>query len=645
MNILGIHFGHDSSISFLKDGKLIFCKEIERDYGIKHLIGVDAKDIKNIFSKMQISLNSIDFCAVTTTQNIEYIFNKPEKLSFKVLNKKNNKLDERYSFKKENSYFYKQVRNDFKKRKISKYLSIGAMENFLDHTNPNQWGKSLKLNQIDKYITKKSFDKKMDLNFAKRKIILKLFGKEIPGWMISHHLAHASYAFHLSGFNKAAVLSQDGGSAWNPWNSGMCYYGNANKVKVLMPHNLELGRIYEEAGVVLGFEKNPASGKLMGLAPYGKNIFLNKKFIGNRQDFKKIKIKPINKEIKKIIKKHERKIIYKWLINCLNIAAKKKYDLSKFGKIEFLHDKINVDFAASTQALLDDTLLKTVNKMKKSFEMKGYKTNGNICLTGGTALNCPSNSNIYNKSNYKKVFVPPAVHDGGLSMGSVLYIYYDILNNKISDKRKNNFNLAYLGQNYKKINIKDISSISKKIKVKKIKNIHKEISKKLHKNKVIGLFYGKSEIGPRALGHRSILANVKYFSNWAKVNKIKNREQWRPLAPSILIEKFSHWFSYGPKKSPYMLFTHKLKKNKNAPAITHIDNSSRVQTVDKKSEHLYSILTSLEKISGIPLVLNTSLNAPGKPIVETPNQAVKLFLSSDLDYLFLESFLIEKKSN
>ena len=178
--------------------------------------------------------------------------------------------------------------------------------------------------------------------------------------------------------------------------------------------------------------------------------------------------------------------------------------------------------------------------------------------------------------------------------------------------------------------------------MRKIGKIHKEISKKLFQNKIVAVFNGRSEIGPRALGHRSILANPKYFSNWAKVNKIKKREQWRPLAPSVLSEKVSKWFHKGPKISPFMLFTLKLKKQ-DVPAVTHVDNSARVQTIDRKTEPLFSIIKSFEKLSGIPMILNTSFNGPGTPIIETSRQAIRFFLSSDLNYLFIDSYLIEKK--
>ena len=652
MNILGIHFGHDSSISFLKDGKIIFCRELERFTNIKHSIGVTAKNVKYALKNSNLSENDIDYCAVTSTQNIEYLFNKPEELSFKIdtknkifkskiwqkeLKRQSLKKRERYSFKNKKNYFFNQLDPAF--IGTNKLKSIGAIEKYLQ---PKNWLLKLKIKELHNSLLNKVLLEEVNQNL-RIPIILKLFKRKIPGWIISHHLAHAGYAFYTSRFNQAAIFSQDGGMATNIYNSGMCYYGKNNKVYAMMPHNLEIGRLYEEVGICLGFDKNAAPGKLMGLAPYGRIKFFNKNFVGNKFDTLKIKCRPLNKKIRKLTEKYKHKSnLYYWLNNCLNIAYKNNYDISKFGNLNFLQNKINTDLAASTQYLLEETILKTVNKMKSVFDGRGFKTKGNICLTGGTNLNCPSNSKIYNKSRYKKVFVPPAIHDGGLSMGAALIVNHNILDRKINREAINYSDLACLGLSYKKINKKDSILMSKKIKVKKINKIHKEISKKLFQNKIVAVFNGRSEIGPRALGHRSILANPKYFSNWAKVNKIKKREQWRPLAPSVLSEKVSKWFYKGPKISPFMLFTLKLKKQ-GVPAVSHVDNSARVQTVDRKTEPLFSIIKSFEKLSGIPIILNTSFNGPGTPIVETPKQAINFFLASDINYLFIDSYLIEKK--
>ena len=659
MYILGIHFGHDASISIIKNGKVIYCMEIERHNRIRHAIGVNYEDIQNALIHASCDIKNIKYCTITSTQNIEYFFPEPKKFKFEydfkssffkknLWKKEFDKLPlrRRLDYKIKNSFlknkkniFLKRIKDEFKN--LANLETLGSIEKFI---MPNKWKKKVKIKNLDDLIFKNKFNENLS-NGMYLPISVTINEIKIPGFIVSHHMSHASYAFYMSPFSKAAILSHDGSFAKDIYRGGMCYYGDKNRIYPVMPHHLEIGRFYEGLSCYLGFGNEEGPGKLMGLAPYGKPVFFDKKFVGNKFSFKEKKnYEYYEKQLLKInqkIKYNRFKTLESWVIHCLSIAKTKGYKLENFGKLEKILDPINIDIAASTQKIFEETMLNTVNKVFYSFENAKLKTGFNLCLTGGTNLNCPSNTNIFLKSEFKKVSVPPAIHDGGLSTGSALYVYHNVLK-KIKRFKHSSSQTVYLGPKYQKISTKELKSKYKKLKFSECKNISKKIAILITKNKIIAVCHGRSEVGPRALGNRSILANATYKNNWKKVNEIKSRELWRPFAPVVLKTDFSKWFESGPKISPFMLFTAKIKKNI-IPATTHVDNTARVQTVSKENESLFPILNELKKIKEVPILLNTSFNGPGQPIIETQKQALDFFLKSKLDFLVIDNLLVEKK--
>ena len=638
MIILGLHFGHDSSITVLKNGKILACVELERKYRIKHLIGLTYKDIMEVLNSLKIHPKNIDFCSVTSTQEVEYIFFEPKKLSFKVKSEyysKKKYLLNLYKEKKNHPYVRRLIKKKFN---LNKVKFIPSIENFY---TSKKWEKGATLNQFEKFFLKNDF-KDLDERYMQVPIQLKLNNIYIEGFLMSHHYAHASYAYYTSGFNNAQILTQDGSLPNTSYLSGMCYYGKKNRLYPVIPHYLNLGRIYETISEVIGFDRDSGPGKMMGLAPYGKPVFFKKKFIGNFFDYKNIKVSKF--KLKKLNIRLKKKDIcsIKWLSHCLNIAKKKKYDFSPIGNLKKILYPINVDLASSTQMLLEETMSKCIKKMKTIYKKNNFYSS-NLCLAGGTMLNCPSNSKIYNKKLFKNIFVPPAVHDGGLSIGSTLAVYYNHKQKKRKINYGNDTSLAYLGlKSNKKTLTKTLKNFKSRIIYKRIKNHTKKIAQLISKNKIVCIFTGSSEIGPRALGNRSILADPRFKNNWKKVNIIKKRETWRPFAPVIIDKYFSSYFTSSPKTTPFMLFTSKVK-NKKIPAITHVDNSSRVQTISNKSLQIYKILKNFKNFTGIPILLNTSFNGPGEPIVESYKEALNFFLKSDVDALNIENFEILKR--
>ena len=365
----------------------------------------------------------------------------------------------------------------------------------------------------------------------------------------------------------------------------------------------------------------------MGLAPYGKPVFFDKKFIGNYYDFKKNGIDDI---------------FQSWIRHCLILAKEKKYELANLGKANKILEPINVDIASSTQKLFEEIILYLVENVYKMFKISNMGVDS-LCYSGGTGLNCPTNSRLFNESSFNNLFIPPNCDDSGLSLGAAQYLYHHILKKPLIEKSIIEFrSLPYLGLKTKKNVLRDtLEKFSKKISIDKVSNCTQKAAEDLSDNKIIAWFEGESEIGPRALGHRSLLANPTYEYNWERLNLLKTREKWRPFAPAVLLDDVNSYFEGLPNESPFMLFTGKVWTNE-LPAITHVDGSSRVQTVTKEVGGLYGILKHLKKIAGISVVLNTSFNGPGEPIVETPKEAINFLLSTKLDVLYIEGKRITK---
>jgi carbamoyltransferase len=375
----------------------------------------------------------------------------------------------------------------------------------------------------------------------------------------------------------------------------------------------------------------------MGLAPYGRtninfcNIHINNdgysinfkkefKYNYSSLDEQEIIINLWHEELKKYIK-FSNKIEYVFDKNNCKMSA--KFDIPQHYK----------DLAASAQSILEKIIIHLVNI---AIQMTGIK---DVCLSGGVALNCVVNGKLFQNTPVNNLFIFPSANDAGVSAGAALYTaaLYD------KDVNFTKIEHSYFGPKYTNKEIERILKL-RKIHYIKTKNIHRLVAKLLAKNKIVGWFRGKMEIGPRALGNRSILASPMVKLNQKRVNIIKGRELWRPLALSILDEYKEEYFE-NAIYSPFMLLVLQVKKDRRItiPAVVHIDGSSRPQIVSKKTnKNFWLLINEFRKITGIPCLLNTSFNLRGEPIVCSPIDALKVFFSSELDYLVLNDFLISK---
>ncbi len=475
-------------------------------------------------------------------------------------------------------------------------------------------------------------DKEILSNFFPKKFFL--YNKKPKILRVEHHLAHASSTFKCSGFEKAAILVVDGQGEYC---SSSIWAGEKNKpLSKKWSNNIEdsLGFLYSAACRYIGM-RNGDEGKMMGLAPYGrpKNSIISKlaKF---RPTLTKDDLRRRDGQMKPIIDQWIKFFEKEFGPKDSTLVSFDNSEGSMIKNVKFT--KFQRDFAASVQRHLEIEIVKLARKAAELTDLD------KLCLSGGVALNCIANSKIIEDQIVEEIYVQPASNDAGTAIGAALEASFKLERGYSFDKMFH----VYLGPEYSNKEIKKILD-SYKIKYKKFENISKKCAELLNKGEIIAWFQGRMEFGPRALGNRSILANPKMKNTWIKVNKIKNRELWRPFAPSVLLEKVNDYFKIQDNFY-FMIIASKVKKDKikNIPAVVHKDKTSRPHSVNFKfNKKYYNLIRNFEKLSGIPLVLNTSFNDKGEPLVCTPKDAIRTFFASKLNYLAIGDFLIEKNFN
>ena len=468
--------------------------------------------------------------------------------------------------------------------------------------------------------------------FIIKKLLKKNFGK-FSGKInfFDHHLTHKIYGIAISNFKNSLVLSYDGGGENT---STEISYFKDNKIidlkKIYWPNSL--GHFYSYFTGYLGFKMLEGEYKMMGLAPYGKPIY--KEFLR-----KNVLSKLSNKKYKFNYSKYS---YHRALKNSFESLSHETFPEPRLPNDEI--NQCHKDLASSVQSLLEDIVIETLQDIKPNF-LNEY----NLILSGGCALNVTLNGKILSNKIFKNIIVPPAPHDAGCSIGSVLSFFYKNNNLKFLHDEKIKFKIQnpYLGFSYDTKKIEHVlNKYSKKLKFKLLdyQSVIEFTARALNENKIIAWYQGRDEIGPRALGNRSFLANPSTEKIRDIINrKIKKREPFRPFAPSVMLDEAKNYFELN-QESPYMNIVASVKEDKKnlIPAVVHIDGTCRVHTVSKNfNKKYFDLLSKFFEISKIPVLLNTSFNI-NEPIVSTPNDAIKTFLNSDVDYLILENFIINK---
>ncbi len=423
---------------------------------------------------------------------------------------------------------------------------------------------------------------------------------------VDHHVAHAASAFHCSPFKSAAVMTVDGRGEVATTTYSV---GNGNDLQkigqVNMPHSL--GLLYEDVTTYLGFLHSSDEYKVMALASYGKPEFVD--------DFR---------EIVKLGQDGQYTITDQRL--------EERFGPKRLRHEEFTSHHFNI--AHSLQLVLEESMLELTSWLQ---QRTGEE---NLCLAGGVALNCVANARIRDKGAFKNIWVQPASGDDGTALGAALYV-----DAKVRDSQERKFEMThcYWGPEYSDAEIERSLKLWK-VPYRKLNKIAEETADILAQNKIIGWYQGRMEFGPRALGSRSILASPITPEMQARLNEVKDREDFRPVAPVVLEEEAANWFE-GAQYSPFMLFVYDVKPDKadKIPAVRHTDGTARIQTINEhQHKNYYDLLKAFQRKTGVPVLVNTSFNTLGKPIVCTPRDAVECFWTSPFDALVIGSFVIEK---
>ena len=442
-----------------------------------------------------------------------------------------------------------------------------------------------------------------------------------------HHLSHAAHSFYSSPFDESAILTTDGVGEWSTTSIGI---GNGNSVNLLedirWPHSL--GLFYSAFTYFLGFQVNEGEYKLMGLASFGKPKYYDliwDNLIDVKNDGS------INLNMDYFAFTYDKVMTTDKFTELFGIKRRNENEETK---------QVHFDIGASAQKVLEDVLLKMVEYIYKKTKSK------NLCLGGGVALNGVANYRILKESSFEHIHIPPSPGDAGSAVGCAQYLYYSHNNKKriIPDLTKHIIENVYVGPSFSKDEIKKFLN-NNNINFEEFddESSVKRCAKLISEGNVVGWYQGKMEWGPRALGNRSILADPRRKDMKDILNeKIKHRESFRPFAPSILEEYVSEYFDFD-MASPYMLMVAPVKRPDLIPAVTHVDGTGRLQTVSKDTNSLYhKLISEFQSLTGVPVIINTSMNVRGEPIVNTPEQAYNMLKKTDMDYLFLKNFMVKK---
>jgi carbamoyltransferase len=463
-----------------------------------------------------------------------------------------------------------------------------------------------------------------------------------------HHLSHAASAFFSSPYDEAVILTLDGVGEWATTTISL---GRNNKINILkeihFPHSL--GLLYSAFTYFLGFKVNSGEYKVMGLAPYGKPEFKDI-ILENLIDVKEDGSFRLN-------------------MDYFNYATGLTMTNNKFATLFNIEKRepenkllqIHMDIAASIQAVTEEIVLKITRFLFKEFKIP------NLCMAGGVALNCVVNGKILKDGFFKNFWIQPASGDAGGALGAAQAFYYQELNNKRQILKTDSMKGSYLGPQFTDYEVEnELKNCGANYKKLNLDQIIKDTAKALSEEKAVGWFQGRMEFGPRSLGNRSIIADPRSEKMQKNLNlKVKYRESFRPFAPAVLFEKVSEWFEIN-SESPYMLLVADVKKSKqlqmtneqkklfgidklnvkrsSIPSVTHVDYSARIQTVHKETNPIFhKLIEEFEKITKYPVLVNTSFNVRGEPIVCSVTDAFNCFMGTDLDVLVCNNFILYKQ--
>ena len=592
-SILGISaFYHDSAACILKDGKITAAAQEERFTRKKHDASYPRNAIEFVLKYANLKLSEVD----------QVVFFEKPFLKFERL------LETYVAFAPKGFVSF------------SKAMPLWLKEKLFQ--------KNLLLNELKKHDEKYKSDENI--------------------FFSDHHLSHAASAFFPSPFNEAVVLTADGVGEWATTTVAV---GKDNELEVKkeihFPHSL--GLLYSAFTYYTGFKVNSGEYKLMGLAPYGNPIYEDK--------------------VKKLIDLKDDgtfRLNQKYFNYATGLTMTSNHFHKLFGQKprDSKNEKLtqfHMDIASSIQKVTEDIMIKLAKSIRQEYGIK------NLCLAGGVALNCVANGKILREKIFENIWIQPAAGDAGGSLGAALALWHIEQGNKRIVNPNDDMAGSYLGSEFSQNQIEtELKSIGANYETTSYEDLINKTSEYLSKEKAIGWFQGRMEFGPRALGGRSILGDPRSDKMQKNLNlKVKYRESFRPFAPSILREDLEGWFNLDTD-SPYMLLVADINSEKQIkmtdeekklfgidklnikrseiPAVTHVDYSARIQTVDKNfNKRYYDLISKFKEKTGCPVIVNTSFNVRGEPIVNSPTDAFNCFMGTELDYLIIGDCILDKK--
>ena len=592
-SILGISaFYHDSAATILVDGEIIAAAQEERFTRKKHDSNYPFNAIEFVLESAKLQLSEVDYIV---------FFEKPF-LKFERL--------------------------------LETYVAF-APKGFLS------FSKAMPI-----WIKEKLFQK--NLLFTKLKTHDENFKSDENIFFSEHHLSHAASAFYPSPFTEAIVLTADGVGEWATTTVAIGKGDQLDIVKEIhFPHSL--GLLYSAFTYYTGFKVNSGEYKLMGLAPYGSPIYIEKimKLIDIKEDGSfwldqkyfnyATGLTMTNKNFDDLFGQKPR--------------DPKKNDLTQF----------HMDLAASIQKVTEKIMIKLTKSLQEEYKID------NLCLAGGVALNCVANGKLFKEKIFKNIWVQPAAGDAGGSLGAALALWHTELGNKRTVLPNDKMKGSYLGDEFSQTQIeKKLEQLGANFVTLNYEQLIDKTAELISEENAIGWFQGRMEFGPRALGNRSIIGDPRSDKMQKILNlKVKYRESFRPFAPSILKEDVEEWFNFSGD-SPYMLMVADINpkkkiemtesqkklfgidklniKRSEIPAVTHVDYTARIQTVNRDTNaRYYDLISKFKEKTSCPVIINTSFNVRGEPIVHSPSDAFNCFMGTDLDYLVIGNSILDKK--
>ena len=591
-SILGISaFYHDSAACILKDGEIIAAAQEERFTRKKHDPSYPHNAIKFVLNYANLKLSEVD----------QIVFFEKPFLKFERL--------------------------------LETYVGF-APKGFVS------FAKAMPL-----WIKEKLFQK--NFLFNKLKEHDENYKSDENIFFSDHHLSHAASAFFPSPFEEAVILTADGVGEWATTTLAVGKNNNLEiKKEILFPHSL--GLLYSTFTYYTGFKVNGGEYKLMGLAPYGSPIYVDK--IKQILDIKDDGTFRLDQEY----------FNYATGLTMTNDKFNKLFGQKPRDPKTEQITQFHMDIASSIQKITEVIMIKLAKDIRNEYGIK------NLCLAGGVALNCVANGKILKEKIFENIWIQPAAGDAGGSLGAALALWHIEQRNKRIVSENDSMKGSYLGCEFDQQQIeKELNSLGANFQTFEYENLIDETAEFLANEKAIGWFQGRMEFGPRALGGRSILGDPRSNKMQKNLNlKVKYRESFRPFAPSVLKEDANIWFDINVD-SPYMLLVADINPNKKIemtieqeklfgidklnikrseiPATTHVDYSARIQTVTKNTNlRYYDLISKFKKKTGCPVIINTSFNVRGEPIVNTPTDAFNCFMGTELDYLVIGNCILDK---